>query len=203
MRRIEAVELVTLDGVMQGPGSPDEDMRGGFTQGGWAPPFADDELIEEMSTGFGQNEILLGRWTYEKFYAYWPTAPRPNPFTDVLNETMKYVASNTLTEPLPWVNSTLLAGDTAASVAELKAKPGKDLVVLGSGALVTELIAKDLVDRFTLVIHPLLLGSGRRLFPDGLPPARLKLTRSVPTTTGVLIARYERAAETDDEEVTR
>lgn len=203
MRRIEAVELVSLDGVMQGPGSPDEDTRGGFDRGGWGAPFADEVLIQEMSTGFGQNEILLGRWTYEKFYAYWPTAPQPNPFTDVLNETMKYVVSNTLTEPLPWVNSTLLVGDAAASVAELKAKPGKDLVILGSGELVASLIAKDLVDRFTMVIHPLVLGSGRRLFPDGGPPRRLKLTRSVPTTTGVLIARYERDARTDDEEATR
>lgn len=199
MRKIEAVELVSLDGVMQGPGSPDEDTRGGFGRGGWAAPFADEVLIREMSTGFGQNEILLGRWTYEKFYAYWPTAPKPNPFTDVLNETMKYVASNSLTEPLPWVNSTLLTGDATANVAELKAKSGKDLVILGSGELVRSLIAKDLVDRFTLVIHPLVLGSGRRLFPDGGPPARLKLTRSVPTTTGVLIARYER----DSEEATR
>jgi dihydrofolate reductase len=192
MRKITAVESVTLDGVMQSPGGTEEDPRGGFREGGWAHPYVDDVLLREMSTGFGNSELLFGRRTYEQFFSYWPNAPRPNPFTDVLNDTRKYVASTTLSEPLPWVNSVLLGGDAVARVGALKALPGEDLVVLGSGELVRALMGKDLIDGLVLVIHPLVLGSGRRLFPENGPSARLRLTDSVPTTTGVVIARYER-----------
>ena len=191
MRRIGVVENVSLDGVMQAPAAPDEDTRGGFAHGGWAPPYNDEVMGQEMGKGMGSTELLFGRRTYENFYAYWPNAPQPNPFTEVLNNTQKYVASTTLSDPLPWVNSTLLAGDAAKSVAELKEQPGKDLTVLGSGELVRSLLRHDLVDELTLLIHPLVLGSGRRLFDDDGSMAKLRLTHSVTTTTGVIIATYQ------------
>jgi len=194
MRRIAVIENLTLDGVMQAPGAPDEDVRGGFTHGGWAAPYNDAVMAAEMAKGMGTTELLFGRRTYENFFSYWPNQPEPNPFTDVLNRTQKYVASTTLTEPLPWMNSTLLAGDAAAAVAELKAQPGPDIGVLGSGELVASLMRHDLIDGYTLLIHPLVLGSGRRLLPDGGPAAELRLTGCVTTTTGVMIATYEPAA---------
>jgi dihydrofolate reductase len=193
MRRILVVENVTLDGVMQAPGSPDEDTSGGFRHGGWALPYMDDVIGREMSKGMGATELLFGRRTYEQFYSYWPTAPQPNPFTDVLNNTQKYVASTTLREPLAWVNSTLVAGDAGKAVADLKQQPGKDLVVLGSGELVQSLMEHGVVDEYTLLIHPLVLGSGRRLFREGASTAKLRLTRSVTTTTGVVIGVYQAA----------
>jgi dihydrofolate reductase len=191
MRKIIVVENLTLDGVMQAPGGADEDRRGGFEHGGWALPYNDEVMQREMAKGMGRTELLFGRRTYEKFYSFWPNQPEPNPFTEVLNNTQKYVASTTLAEPLPWVNSTLLANDAANAVAELKEKPGKDIVVLGSGELVQSLMRHNLIDQFQLLIHPLVLGSGRRLFPDGSSFASLRLTDSVTTTTGVVIATYE------------
>src|SRR5262245_14313720 len=164
MRKIVVVEHLTLDGVMQSPSGLDEDPRSGFTRGGWAQAGNDEVMFAAMSKGMGDSDLLFGRVTYEQFYAYWPTAPQPNPFTEVLNNTQKYVASRSLTEPLPWVNSTLLAGDAAPSVADLKAKPGKDLTVLGSGQLVQSLARHHLVDIYLLMIHPIVLGTGRRLF---------------------------------------
>jgi dihydrofolate reductase len=193
MRRITVIENLTLDGVMQAPGAPDEDVRGGFAHGGWAVPFNDEVMGAEMAKGMGTTELLFGRRTYENFASYWPNQPQPNPFTDVLNRTRKYVASTTLTEPLPWMNSTVLAGDAAVTVAELRARPGPDIGVLGSGQLVRALMRHDLVDGYTLLIHPLVLGSGRRLLPDGGPAAELRLTGCVTTTTGVVIATYEPA----------
>jgi dihydrofolate reductase len=193
MRKIIVVENLTLDGVMQAPGGADEDRRGGFEHGGWALPYNDEVMQREMTKGMGRTELLFGRRTYEKFYSFWPNQPEPNPFTEVLNNTQKYVASTTLAEPLPWVNSTLLANDAASAVAELKEKPGKDIVVLGSGELVQSLMRHNLIDQFQLLIHPLVLGSGRRLFPDGSSFASLRLTDSVTTTTGVVIATYEPA----------
>jgi dihydrofolate reductase len=136
--------------------------------------------------------LLLGRRTYEDFFSYWPHQT-DNPFTEVLDNTQKYVASTTLAEPLPWRNSTLLKGDAADAVAALKREPGQDLTVLGSGELVQSLRRHDLVDRYVLLIHPLVLGSGRRLFPDGAGYARLRLVDAVTTTTGVVIATYEAA----------
>jgi dihydrofolate reductase len=196
MRRITVVESLTLDGVMQAPGGRDEDPRGGFEHGGWAVPYNDEVMASEMAKGMGRTELLFGRRTYEAFYSFWPNQTEPNPFTDVLNNTQKYVASTTLTEPLPWMNSTLLAGDAAATVAKLKEQPGKDIVVLGSGELVQSLMQHNLIDEYTLLIHPLVLGSGRRLFPDGSSLAKLRLTAFVTTTTGVVIATYEPAETT-------
>jgi dihydrofolate reductase len=193
MRKLVVVESLTLDGVMQAPGRPDEDTRGGFTSGGWAVPYSDDVMLREMGKGMGHAELLFGRHTYEDFFSFWPNQPEPNPFTEVLNATRKYVVSTTLAEPLPWSNSTLLAGDPATTVAELKAQPGDHIAVLGSGELVRSLMQHDLIDEYTLLIHPLVLGSGRRLFPDGGPLARLRLTHSVSSTTGVVIANYQPA----------
>lgn len=193
MRKIVVIEMLTLDGVMQAPGGSDEDQRGGFEHGGWATPYNDEVMGREMGKGMGHHDLLFGRRTYENFYSVWPNQPAPNPFTEVLNNTQKYVASTTLTEPLPWMNSTLLSGDAANSVAKLKELPGKDISILGSGDLVQSLMRHNLIDEYTLIVHPLVLGSGRRLFVDGGALAQLQLTHSVTTTTGVVIATYQQA----------
>ena len=191
MSRVVVVNNVTLDGVMQSPARPDEDRRGGFDRGGWALPYNDAVMAERMGKGMAQGgSLLLGRRTYEDFYRVWPSRTG-NPYTEVLNNTQKYVASATLTEPLPWANSTLLAGDAMEAVAKLRERPGKDLVILGSGVLIGSLVRHNLIDEFVLLIHPLVLGSGHRLFPDGVSLV-LRLTDSVTTTTGVVIATYQR-----------
>ncbi len=190
MGRIVVVENVTLDGVMQAPGRPDEDRRGGFARGGWAVPYMDAVVGRVMGEDMARGGALLfGRRTYEDFFAYWPRQA-DNPFTSVLNERRKYVASRTLDEPLPWGNSTLLKGEAADTVADLKQGLDEDLTVMGSGELVQALERRDLVDEYLLLIHPLVLGSGRRLFPEDSRPAALHLLEAIPTTTGVLIARY-------------
>jgi dihydrofolate reductase len=142
-----------------------------------------------MATG---GALLLGRRTYEDFYAVWPNRT-DNPFTEVLNAAQKYVASTTLKEPLPWINSTLLKGDVPEAVAGLRAQPGKDIVALGSGQLVRTLIKHGLVDRYVLLIHPLVLGAGTRLFADGSAFAALRLVDVEPTSTGVVVAAYQPA----------
>jgi dihydrofolate reductase len=176
---------------MQAPGRPDEDTRGGFEHGGWAIPYQDEVMLKEMGTGFGTTDLLFGRRTYQGFFDFWPKQTDGNPFTEVLNAAQKYVVSRTLTEPLPWVNSALLYGDAPKAVDELKSQPGQDLVVLGSAELVRDLMRHGLVDSLTLLIHPLVLGTGRRLFAEGGPSAAWRLTSSVPTTTGVVIANYD------------
>ncbi len=184
---------VTLDGVMQAPGRPDEDRRGGFAHGGWALPYNDDVMGKAMGEGMARTgALLLGRRTYEDLAGFWPKQT-DNPFTEVLDNTQKYVASTTLAEPLPWANSTLLEGDAADAVAGLKQQPGKDIVVLGSGELVQALMRRNLVDEYVLLIHPLVLGSGRRLFTDGSSVNALRLVGSTTTTTGVVIATYQPA----------
>jgi dihydrofolate reductase len=193
MRKLVVIESISLDGVMQAPGRPDEDVRGGFEHGGWALPYSDDVMGNEMAKGFGRTELLLGRRTYEDLYSFWPKQ-EANPFTEVLNNTQKYVASNSLKEPLPWMNSTLLAGDAVEAVAELKDHLGVDIGIIGSGSLVQALMAENLIDEYTLLIHPLVLGSGLRLFAEGVPPAKLRLANSVTTTTGVMIATYHPAS---------
>jgi dihydrofolate reductase len=197
LRKIVVFNSLTLDGVMQAPARPDEDRRGGFQHGGWAIKYADPVMAgvagEGMAKGGG---ILLGRRTYEDFHSVWPNRT-DNPFTEVLNATQKYVASNTLAEPLPWVNSTLLKGDVGKSVAGLKHETGGDIVILGSGDLIRSLMPHNVIDEYILLIHPLILGSGRRLFPDGGPSASLKLVDSKTTTTGVVIATYHAAEPTE------
>jgi dihydrofolate reductase len=184
---------VSLDGVMQAPGRADEDLRGDFRYGGWALPYNDAVMGKVATEGMANTgSLLLGRRTYQDFYSYWPNQTG-NPFTEVLSKTQKYVASTTLKEPLPWSNSTLLKGDAADAVAGLKRQPGKDLLILGSGELVRSLMRQDLVDQYILLIHPLVLGSGVRLFTDGGPLATLRLVDTKTTTTGVVIATYQRA----------
>jgi len=192
MSKIIIFMNLTLDGVMQAPGRPDEDRRGGFEHGGWATPYA-DPVIGSMVGGSMANTggLLLGRRTYEDFYNVWPKRT-DNPFTAVLNNTQKYIASTTLKEPLSWSNSMLLKGDAADAVARLREQPAKDIVVLGSGELVRSLMRRNLVDEYMLLIHPLVLGSGRRLFTDGGAFAALRLV-DTKTTTGVVIATYQSA----------
>ncbi|MDP9208540.1 MAG: dihydrofolate reductase family protein [Actinomycetota bacterium] len=191
MRKLSVFNSLTLDGVMQAPGRPDEDRRGGFAHGGWAIPYADPVMGQVMAEGMaGSGSLLLGRRTYEDFFSFWP-GQTGNPISEVLDNTLKLVASTTLAEPLEWRNSELLAGDAADAVAALKEQPGDDLTVLGSGELIQSLRRRDLIDEYLLLIHPLVLGSGRRLFPDGGPAAALRMVDAKPTTTGVLIATYQ------------
>lgn len=187
---------LTLDGVMQGPGRPEEDPRFGFTQGGWgqrstaAGDAAGQAMSDRMTAGGGLAGWLFGRRTYEGLLSHWNS--RGGPFKDALNNSPKYVASTTLEEPLPWPNSTLLRGDVADEVRALKAKSTGVLAIMGSGELIQSLMAAGLIDEYLLMIHPLVLGSGRRLFADNVH-AQLRLIHSATTPTGVLIAVYEPA----------
>ena len=189
------VNHVTLDGVMQGPARADEDTRDGFTHGGWGIPYGDAVLYEAMGVeNASGGAMLFGRLTYENLYRSWANRT-DNPYTAVFENAQKYVASATLTEPLPWVNSTLLTGDVAEAVAQLKAQVNGDIVILGSGALIQSLMPHNLIDEYLLPIYPLILGSGRHLFPDGSALTRLQLISSQATTTGVIIARYRPAEQ--------
>jgi dihydrofolate reductase len=190
MGKIIVFTNLTLDGVMQAPGRPDEDRRGGFTHGGWAAPYA--AMLEGGEAFATSPALLFGRRTYDDFFAFWPNQT-DSPFTAVLNSTQKYVASTTLTEPLPWSNSTLLKGDAGENVAGLKRQSDKDLLIMGSGALIKSLMGRNLVDTFVLLIHPLVLGTGRRLFAEGSPTTALRLVKSKTTATGVVIATYQPA----------
>ena len=191
MRKLTVINHMTLDGVMQAPARPDEDTRGGFSRGGWGQAGSDEVMADFMGVGRGGDPgaLVLGRRTYLNFYGVWPHR-KDNPYTEALNKQQKYVASRTLTEPLPWQNSTLLRGDAAAAVAALKQEPGPDLLVMGSGELIQSLRRRALVDEYVVMIHPLILGAGQRLFPEGTP-ADLRLAETVSTTTGVIIARYQ------------
>lgn len=191
MRKVIVANHVTLDGVIQAPARADEDTRDGFQHGGWAIPNSDPAMVEAIGAAMGgQSEFLFGRRTYEDFYAVWP-GQTGNPFTEAFDNTQKYVASTTLREPLPWINSTLLSGDAASSVSELKRSGGPNLVIFGSGELIQSLMREQLIDEFVLMIHPLVLGTGRRLFTDGAA-ATLQLVDSTVTATGVVIATYDR-----------
>jgi dihydrofolate reductase len=193
MGRISVTMSVTLDGVVQGLGRPDEDTRDGFTHGGWGPRYNDEVVGAEMARGMSQPaDMLFGRRTWEDFLGYWPHQT-DNPFTDHLNRVTKYVVSTTLDNADAWQNSVLLSGDAVRTVAELKAAPGRDLVIIGSAALVRSLHGAGLIDSYTLLIHPLVLGTGHRMFDETSPLTELTLVRSVPTTTGVIIATYEPA----------
>jgi dihydrofolate reductase len=193
MTRIVAFESLTLDGVMQAPGRPDEDGRGGFKHGGWAAPYSDAGIGKAAQESMGKTGgLLFGRRTYEDFASFWPKQ-KDNPFTEVLNNSLKYVASKTLKAPLAWENSTLLDGDAAKSVAKLRNGRGKDLVILGSGDLARALMKHNLIDEYILLIHPLVLGSGQRLFEDGGALASMQLVDSETTAKGVVIATYRPA----------
>jgi dihydrofolate reductase len=194
MGKVIVIEHLTLDGVMQAPGHPDEDSRDGFQHGGWANRSQDPAMQEVMGAHMSSAwSLLAGRTTYERFADYWPKQA-PNPFTEALNRVQKYVASTTLTEPLPWQHSTLLKGDAAVAVARLKEDLDENLVVFGSGVLVRSLLPRNLVDEFVLLIHPLLLGSGRRLFPSSSSDLfAFRLIDSATTATGVMIGTYQPA----------
>ena len=191
MPRIVVSEFLTLDGVMQAPGGADEDTSGGFERGGWQQPYFDDIFGSTMMDAFAATEgLLLGRRTYDIFAAFWPEQAADDPLAATMNGLQKYVVSTTLTEPLAWQNSTLIKTDLAGEVAMLKRGSGKDIQVIGSGELVQSLIMLDLVDAYRLMIHPLVLGTGKRLFRDGTTPTNLRLVESKPTGTGVLILDY-------------
>jgi dihydrofolate reductase len=193
MGRVVVTNSITLDGVMQGPGRPDEDTRGGFAYGGWAIAGSDELMVAKMGERMGEDRaFLFGRRTYEDLLASWNA--QGGPFKDALNNTRKYVASRSSVTTLEWPNSTLLHGDVPAAVAELKQESGGNLVIMGSGELIGSLMAAKLIDEYLLMIHPLVLGTGRRLFPEGVR-ASLRLTDSITTTKGVVIARYEPASD--------
>ena len=190
MGKIIVMNHITLDGVMQAPGRPDEDTRDGFERGGWAAALGDGTIVAKMGERMGEDHaFMFGRRTYEDLLASWNAMG--GPFKDALNNTCKYVASADPARRLDWPNSTLLSGDVPAAVKELKKSSGRtNLVIMGSGVLIDSLMAADLIDEYLLMIHPLVLGTGRRLFAGGAP-ATLKLVDCVGTSSGVLIATYE------------
>jgi dihydrofolate reductase len=194
MGKVIVIEHLTLDGVMQAPGTIEEDPRDGFQYGGWANRSQDPAMQEVLSASMSSTwSLLAGRTTYEQFADYWPKQA-PNPIAEALDRADKYVASTTLTEPLAWQNSTLLKGDAADAVSRLKEELPENLVVFGSGVLVRSLLPRNLVDELVLMIHPLVLGSGRRLFLDsGSDLSAFRLVDSATTATGVIIATYQPA----------
>jgi dihydrofolate reductase len=192
MGKLVVTEFLSLDGVMQAPGDPDEDREGGFAHGGWQMPYVDDDFMKVAAEGIEQaGGYLFGRRTYQIMARFWPSQPDSDMFAAALNNLPKYVASTTLAEPLEWQNSTLLQGDVAKAVAEVKEQMEKNLVVLGSGELVQTLMENDLVDEYGLMINPIVLGSGKRLFREGSAKRPVRLVRSTTSSTGVLIATYE------------
>jgi dihydrofolate reductase len=183
LRRVVAVELVSVDGVM---GSPEE----------WAFTYSNDEMEEANAAGMAASDaMLLGRVTYEGLAAFWPNQPGGTPMVDYINSVPKHVVSRTLEEPLGWNNSTLLEGDVAEGVAELKQEPGKDITIIGSGALVRSLLREGLLDELRLMVHPIVLGGGKRLFEDGGDRKALELVDSQTFGTGVLYLTYRPADE--------
>lgn len=193
MRSIAVTLWITLDGVVQGLGRPEEDTRGGFAHGGWGPRYQDDVMSREMDRAMSKpGDMLFGRRTWQDFISAWAQRTDGNPVTERMNATTKYVVSRTLADADGWQNSVLLRGDAAATVAALKAEPGDDLGIVGSVSLVRTLHAAGLIDRYTLVICPLTLGSGSRLFEGPAPLTEFELTGSVTTTKGVIIAQYTR-----------
>jgi dihydrofolate reductase len=189
MGKVVVINAITLDGVMQGPGRPDEDTRDGFEYGGWGIPYSDEAMVAKMGERMGEDRaFLFGRRTYEELLASWNA--QGGPFKDALNNARKYVASSNPATRLGWPNSTLLHEDVPAAVANLKESSGTNLVIMGSGVLIGSLMAGDLIDEYLLMITPLVLGTGRRLFAGGTQ-ASLRLVESITAGTGVLIATYE------------
>jgi dihydrofolate reductase len=195
MRKVIVDEWMTLDGVVQAPGHAEEDTDGGFMHGGWHMPYFDDISRTWVVQGYADvGGFLLGRRTFEILGSYWPTAPEEEQvIAQPLNSLPKYVASRTLTEPLAWQNSHVLQGDVAEAVAALRDQDGKDLRVIGSADLLQTLIEHDLVDEFRLMIDPLVVGGGKRLFRDGGPRRPLRLVDSQTTTTGAILTTYATA----------
>jgi dihydrofolate reductase len=199
MRMLRVIEFLSLDGVMQAPGAPEEDTEGGFRHGGWQRPYVDDVLGATAAEGMAATDAyVFGRKTYEKMAAYWPTAPDDDPYARHLNSTPKYVASTTL-QRVEWRNSTLIKGDVAEEIAKLKEEPGGNIALLGSGELVQTLIRYDLVDEYFLVVFPIVLGSGKRLFREADEARGLRLVDSKTTGTGGVILTYQPAEPTAGE----
>jgi dihydrofolate reductase len=192
MRTLIVNEWMTLDGVVQAPGQPDEDRSGGFAHGGWHMPYFDDLSRAWVVEGYAEaGGFLFGRRTYELLASYWPQASEEEQvIAEPLNTLPKYVASTTLTEPLEWEHATLLKGDVAEAVAALKQEDGKTLNVIGSTQLVHTLIEHDLVDQYRVMMDPLVVGGGKRLFPDDGVARPLRLVESQVTSTGAIIATY-------------
>ena len=190
MRKIIVINFITLDGVIQAPGGPDEDTSGGFAYGGWISPYSDPILGAVIKKNMNMPfDLLLGRKTYEIWAPFWPQHADVWPG---VNTATKYVASNTMTS-LEWQPSVLLNGDIAEKITKIKQQQGPDLHVYGSANLIQTLIKHDLVDAFWLMIHPITLGGGKRLFADGTIPAAFKVTESKVTSNGVIVVNYERA----------
>jgi dihydrofolate reductase len=197
VRPLVVTEFTTLDGVVQAPGGPDEDTSGGFPSGGWLVPFFDDTLGARMTAWFsGVEDFLLGRGTYEIFAAAWPQAPDDDPIGVALNTRTKHVASHTLTS-LDWSGARLVEGDVVDAVRALTAQDGGELQVHGSPGLVQTLLRADLVDELRLVVAPVVLGEGKRLFGDGAIPRSWRLMASAATPTGVLLCTYRRGGEVE------
>lgn len=195
MRKLAVVEFITLDGVMQGLAGSDEDRAGGFEYGGWGAPYGDEVLAGQAGAGLGQTSAyLFGRRTYAHMAAHWPYETDENPIAASLNATPKYVVTRTLRR-LDWANSHILDGDVVESILELKAHGEGFITVLGSGVLAQTLFVNDLVDTYRIMLHPLVLGTGERLFRELSHPLRLRLVECIPTTTGVLLLNYEREPE--------
>ena len=190
MRTLKVIEFMSLDGVVQAPGDPDEDRDGGFEHGGWQRPYFDEIFVQQAGPGMSTTHAqLFGRRTFEKMAAFWPTQGDDDPFAKHLNHVQKYVASRTLTET-SWDPTTILSGDVPSQVRELKEHDDGTISVLGSPGLVQTLMAHDLVDEYAIAIHPVVLGSGKKLFRDAEQVRRLELVGSVTTTTGVLMTTY-------------
>lgn len=195
MRKVIAAAFISLDGVMQAPGGPDEDTAGGFAHGGWVFHYLDEATQEVLGkTLFSSYDLLLGRNTYDIFAAYWPYAGDDDPIGAKFNAATKYVATAS-PGPLDWKNSVVIGDDGAAEVARLKQQDGPDLLLQGSGEFIQALLADDLIDEFRLMIFPLLLGAGKRLFADGARPAALKLVDTKTSPSGVIMSTYRRGGE--------
>jgi len=193
MGSISVTMFMTLDGVVQAPGRPDEDTRGGFAHGGWGQPYNDEVLGREMGQAMGRpGDMLFGHRTWNDFLTVWGRATDENPFSASMNATTKYVVSRGDVDVDAWPRSILLRGEAVDTVGRLKAETDRDLAIVGSVSLVQSLHAAGLIDRYTLVVYPLLLGTGTRLFEETAPLTELELTDSVPTGKGVIIARYVR-----------
>jgi len=197
MRKIISITQITLDGVMQGPGGPEEDPRNGFTHGGWAMPFVDEAAKQVIGeTIAGEFDLLLGRWTYQLWAAYWPKQG-DNPIAKAFNKATKYVVTRTL-DQLDWKTSRRIGGDVVDELRRLKASDGPALHVWGSSKLLQTLIAADLVDEYRLWVFPLVLGEGKRLFESGVPPRGLSLVATKSTPSGVLVVTYRPAGPLRD-----
>jgi dihydrofolate reductase len=195
--KLTVTEFLTLDGVSQGPGAPDEDTSGGFDRGGWFVPFVDEEFVELAAQWLAEADgLLFGRRTYDNFSRDWPKmADGDNPFAATMNSLPKYVASHSLRSAEHWSPTTILSGDIVAQVAELKRQPGRELQIHGSAELAQPLLAAGLIDVLRLVVAPVVVGTGRRLLPVGGAPVGLRITRHQVTAAGLAVLTYEPAGQ--------